>query len=306
MDKEQLQELKKAVQAITKEYGLPPMTAAKIVGSIKEQREEVEKILNGDFSKIPAVCDSLGVKILDGSNKKNSSQSSETKTEKPKAKQREKKEEKKEEEVEKIEGEVIQSASFEGLPPSLITDIEGWIKDFCISYNIDDSKKIDSRQWNAVCMVIGEHIKQSGILRDREREAVEGGMRYSGEKLLAMLKVFEYICANYRQTAFSFLFPKFAGIPRNFFHDYEGRGLTSSRVQLVKKAEEIQNESIMNGIANGGGNAVPFIFLGKSVVGLQETTTVRHISDTTQERTAEALPDFGNMAAIEDKQGGES
>jgi hypothetical protein len=140
-------------------------------------------------------------------------------------------------------------------------------------------------------MYIGEHIKTLGFIHDVQREKSEGGVRYDPETVAALLPIFEYICASYKQTAFSYLFPRFAGVGRNYFNDYDGI-LTSSQVQLAQKAREVQRESIINTVSAGGSATVGNIFLAKALEGMSETVTVQHISAQKTDTASASLPMF--------------
>ena len=197
--------------------------------------------------------------------------------------------------IECVHGDTIpaDARGADRLPPSLTADIEQWIIDYCDKYDINP-KQIDSRQWKAVCVYIGEHIKSLGFVHDTQREKMEGGIRYDPETVAALLPIFEYICASYKQTAFTFLFPRFAGIGRNYFNDYDGI-LTSSRVQLAKKAADVQRESIISTVSAGGSSTVGNIFLAKALEGMSETVTVQHISAKIDDSPV-SLPVFGQNA----------
>ena len=194
--------------------------------------------------------------------------------------------------LEHVQGDIIppDARGAERLPTSITSDIEAWISEYCDKYSINPSQ-IDPRQWKAVCMYIGEHIKTLGFIHDVQREKSEGGVRYDPETVAALLPIFEYICASYKQTAFSYLFPRFAGVGRNYFNDYDGI-LTSSQVQLAQKAREVQRESIINTVSAGGSATVGNIFLAKALEGMSETVTVQHISAQKTDTASASLPMF--------------
>lgn len=178
------------------------------------------------------------------------------------------------------------------LPAGLYDDIHDYIAIYSKSLNIDDTMKIHPLQWQAVCIYIGQQIKTRGVLRDRDRERTEGGRIYNGEKLVALLALYGVICAEYKQVAFDFNFYRFAGVSREFFYDYKGRGLTSSRVDIAKKAADLQKASLVGAVTGGGSATVGNIFLSKALAGLQETVTVQHVSAAAVP-VSNALPVFG-------------
>jgi len=198
-----------------------------------------------------------------------------------------------------MDGDILPADDIGGdcLPVGLVSDIETFIRDYCIQNEID-SKKIDPRQFKAICMVIGQDIiKRRKILRDFEREKKQGGIIYNPDKLNALLQVFAYICDKYKQPAFDFVFYRFAGVSREYFHDYCKRGLTSASGQILKKARDLQTESIIQGIAAGGGSSVSYIFLGKALAGLQENTTITHVTAAAAPTVA-ALPVFDSSGGL--------
>lgn len=189
------------------------------------------------------------------------------------------------------------------LPPGLYEDICAIIDGFADSNNITDKTKIDPRQFIACCLLVGSMIKRRAILRDRERERVEGGRIYKPEAILELLQVYEYVCGQYRQVAFSFNFQKFSGISKEYFHDYLRRGLSSTRFGLVEKAKELERDSLSAAISSGGQSTVGHIFLGKALAGLQETVTIQHVSATAAP-VSTALPVFDTSSGLlTDKQG---
>jgi hypothetical protein len=164
------------------------------------------------------------------------------------------------------------------LPVGLYDDIADIITGFCKSHSIPDQFKIHPQQWGAICFNIGYMIKRRQLLNDWEKLKHSGGRAYDPQKVLALLSLYEYICNAYKQTAFSHNFPHFAGVSREYFNDYMKQGLTSARVNLSQKAADIQRASIVGAISAGGSATVGNIFLGKALAGLQETTTVMHVS----------------------------
>lgn len=178
------------------------------------------------------------------------------------------------------------------LPIGLHDEIIALIEGYCNTHDIQDTRKIHPLEWQAVCMQVGENIKKRKILED---DKPHGGRLYNGDKLTALLTLYGYICAEHKQVAFSHNFPRFAGVSREFFHDYIGQGLTSSRINLTQKAYEIQKASLVGAVTGGGSATVGNIFLSKALAGLQETVTVQHVSAAAAPTTT-ALPVFDSSA----------
>lgn len=296
-----IQELKQARQIIQDNYNLSPADCARVVGYINTHNSHIiNNILSGDLSGVPSVLSALDIQAAGSAEK----------TVKKSGCDPVKKSVKDIKTPSSLHSDVIQPAGMmgdnftdndikadsspndviiqpentsqehdnnihddilpeSGLPVGLYEDINGWIFDYCRLHNIDKNK-IDARQWRSVCSYVGEHIKQTKILHDVQREKTEGGIRYNPALMVALLDMFDIICSDYKQTAFKFLFHRFAGVSRQYFNDYFEQGLTSSCVQLKQKAEQIQNESIVSSISSGGSQTVANIFLGKSLAHMVE------------------------------------
>ena len=180
------------------------------------------------------------------------------------------------------------------LPPRLYDDINSLIDNYCQQQNITDRMKIHPLQWQGVCYRVGDYIKKHGVLRDTPREKIHGGLLYDGKKLLALLALYGVICSDYKQVAFAFNFQRFAGVSREFLNDYCNRGLSSSRVGLREKALELQKASLVGAVTGGGSATVGNIFLSKALAGLQETSTVVHVSASPSVNLAE-LPKLDQL-----------
>ena len=174
-------------------------------------------------------------------------------------------------------GEVVQD---DELPPGFGDRCCEWVEAFCDKHGID-SNHIKSQQWRSACMYVGENIKHTGVYRDRERERHEGGVIYSGPKLEKLLALWAYLCGSYNQVPLVSDFINFSGVSRGFFYDYDGRGLSSTSVQLVQKARKIEEAGLGSAVVSGGGAAVGSMFLLKARHNYSETVTIQHTSSTT-------------------------
>ena len=198
--------------------------------------------------------------------------------------------------LEHVQGESVNPHE---LPPGLYDDICATLENYCRQQNMDPGK-IHPLQWKSACIYIGQSIKARGLLRDYEREKSHGGVLYDGVKVAALLDIYDYICGQYKQVPFVYNFPRFAGISPQYFADYENR-LTSSRVNLYKKALDIQRAGLIDAVTGGGSATVGNIFLSKALAGLQETVTIQHVSAASTP-AAVALPVFGpDGGLLEDK-----
>ena len=188
--------------------------------------------------------------------------------------------------------ELVQGTNPHELPPGLYDDIVSTIDHYCKQYNIDDPLKMHPSQWKSLCIYIGQGIKSRAILQDKTRYK-EVGFCYDGERVAALLDLYEYICGQYKQVPFAYNFMHFAGISRNYFADYENR-LTSGRVNIKQKAYEIQRAGLVDAVTGGGSATVGNIFLSKALGGLQETSTVVHVSSAPAQMM-ETVPDLARL-----------
>ena len=175
------------------------------------------------------------------------------------------------------DGDILEDMTGGGLlPVSLYDDIKDMISLYCKEFNIQDQQKIHPSQWKGICIRLGQSFKARRLLQDKTRYK-EVGFCYDGQKVAALLDLYEVVCSDFKQVPFAYNFMHFAGISRQYFADYQER-LTSGRVNLRQKAYEIQKAGLTEAITAGGSATVGNIFLGKALAGLQETTTVMHVS----------------------------
>ena len=172
-----------------------------------------------------------------------------------------------------IEGDIVPAS--DDLPSGFGDTCCQWVEDFCQKYNIDISR-LKSQQWRSACMYIGEHIKQSDVIRDKEKEKHNGGRVYSGAKLEKLLYVWAYMCGIYNQVPLASDFINFSGVHRNYFYDYDGQGLSSTAVRIAQKAKAIEEGGLGSSVAGGGAGTVGGIFLLKTRHGYSETVTIQH------------------------------
>lgn len=298
-----IQELKKASANIQKEFSLSSADASRVVGFYNGGHEvnpdKVQKLLDGDFSDVSGILERLGI-TGSGSSLNGTKEEKKPKRETPKAKKKEKGARqvsrykagrpprkafdmmnKAEEITPVVIGEILpRDYMSDILPEGTAERVEGWLGDFSTRHNIDLSR-LHSQQWRSACMYIGENIKHSDILRDKEKEKHNGGRVYSGEKLEALLYIWAYFCGVLRQVPLVPDFVSFAGVSRNYFYDFDGQGLSSTAVQILKKAKAIEEGGLDSSVAGGGAGAVGGMFLLKTRHGYSETVTVQHTTTTT-------------------------
>lgn len=177
------------------------------------------------------------------------------------------------------------------LPETLADDIKNLLKAWAIDNGFDDLSKLANIQWRSACLFVGQWIKQNKLLEDIERERKEGGSRYDGEKVAALVPIWEYITGLYKHIPLHVDFIAFSGVSRQWFYDYDGQGLTSSSVQIIKKVMEIENAAISAGVTDSRENPTGRIFYAKARLGWRENDTITQIDDKNSGNN-NALPVF--------------
>lgn len=177
------------------------------------------------------------------------------------------------------------------LPETLADDIKSLLKAWAIDNDFEDLSKLANIQWRSACLFVGQWIKQNKILEDIERERREGGRYYDGEKVAALVPIWEYITGLYKHIPLHVDFIAFSGVSRQWFYDYDGQGLTSTSVQIIKKVMEIENAAISVGVTDSRENPTGRIFYAKARLGWRENDTIQQIDDNNGSNK-NALPVF--------------
>ena len=195
-----------------------------------------------------------------------------------------------------IDGDILPA---DDLPPGFSETVAGWLEDFKQKYNFDDLSKIAGLQWRALCLYVGERIKASKILYDTERLRTHGGsIIYKPEKVAALLPIWEALTALYKHIPLASDFVAFAGVSSSWFYDNNGNSaLTSGRVQIAKKARDIEERALAASLCDSRENPTGRIYYTKARLGWQETTTIQHISAAAAPAVA-ALPILGDNGAF--------
>lgn len=177
------------------------------------------------------------------------------------------------------------------LPETLADDIKSLLKAWALDNDFDDLSKLANIQWRSACLFVGQWIKQNKILEDIERERREGGRYYDGEKVAALVPIWEYITGLYKHIPLHVDFIAFSGVSRQWFYDYDGQGLTSTSVQITKKVMEIENAAISVGVTDSRENPTGRIFYAKARLGWRENDSIQQIDDNNGSNK-NALPVF--------------
>ena len=233
-------------------------------------QEKIMQVLQNDFSSVPAAAAAVGVKILGGSIKKNSSQTADDRQEKNKRKTsradsgvntRTKKPSAGQQDcdgvtVEKVTGDIIAETAAGVLPdnvPALIMDV---IQSYCDQNNISDLSKERQPRWRAACYIVGQSVfKNSKILHDLQREKVNGGIVYDVGRVSALVDVWGVLCANFCKAPMVDDFAHFAAISDTWLYGANSPdGLTPTRAALLQKIKRIQESGLSSLIVDGRQN----------------------------------------------------
>ena len=191
--------------------------------------------------------------------------------------------------IPKADAEIV-ADNIDELPEGFADQVRQWLEDWATFEKIDLTR-LHAQQWRALCMYLGNKIKMSKVIVDTTIK--KAGRYYSGKKLEALLSLWAYFCGKYKQVPLVSDFVSFSGVSSSYFYDYEGRGLSSSSVSILKKARQIEEGGLGSSVAGGGAGTVGGIFLLKSRHGYSETVTVNHVSVSPSVGLAE-LPKLGS------------
>ena len=125
------------------------------------------------------------------------------------------------------------------------------------------------------------------------RESVGGCRVYDAEKVLKLLDIFQALSAIYKHIPLHTDFISFSGVSKEWFYDYEGRGLTSTGASIVKKALDIEQSAMSAGLTDSRENPTGRIFYAKARLGWRETDNIQPIP-TGNAGNAYQLPDFSS------------
>lgn len=200
-----------------------------------------------------------------------------------------------------IQGDIIPTVCGDIIPADDMSDalplgfsetVAGWLHDYAAQYNID-LEKCASIQWRALCLSIGEKIQASGILRDKTREKQHGGKIYNPAAVAALVPIWEKITALYKHLPLAVDFVAFSGVSRQWFNDYQGRGLTSSSVQIAKRVHDIESAALSVALTDSRENPTGRIYYTKARLGWREVSEIVHTS-AKETHAGGALPVFGD------------
>lgn len=182
------------------------------------------------------------------------------------------------------------------LPFDFITTLQNIIDKWCIDNAVSDLRKASALVWGAVCLYIGQYIKQNKILWNIDKSNASGGVCvYDAEKISDLVDIWAYLCKIYSKTPLVNDFKDFSGLSSGYFYNANGHSkLTSARGDFRKKVFEIQQGAIASGIVDGRENPTGKIYFSKAVLGWSENGITR--ADAMQENEKNAgLPDLAAL-----------
>ena len=276
-----MRDILKCRDMIAEKYNISKQDSARVVAlfnvgkvdgvQISEpSQDKIMQILENDFSSVPAAAAAVGVKILGGSGKKNSSHCEKktekrktsragsgvnTRTKKPSAGQQDDRETDGAT-VETVTGDIIAETAAGVLPdnvPALIMDV---IQSYCDQNNISDLSKERQPRWRAACFMVGQSVfKNSKILHDIQREKINGGIVYDVGRVSALVDVWGVLCANFCKAPMIDDFAHFAAVSDTWLYGANSPdGLTPTRAALLQKIKRIQESGLSALIVDGRQN----------------------------------------------------
>lgn len=323
-----MDQLKRAAEIVKKEYNINQSDACRVVGSFHCDLAEIEKILSGDLSSVPAAAASVGVHnspvTVSNDINNNASNIKPVKRSKSKSAIIHNKDDIKADSkpvtasnniigshsaagasdviqaeiipannIPNIDGDILPA---DGLPLGFSETVRGWLHDYASQYNID-LEKCASIQWRSLCLCIGKKIQASGVLRDHIREKTHGGKLYNPDAVAALVDIWEAITGLYKHIPLVVDFLAFSGVSRQWFADYQARGLTSSRVNLAKKVRDIEEAALSAALCDSRENPTGRIYYSKARLGWQENTIITHVSAAAAPAVS-TLPVFDGSAGL--------
>lgn len=179
-----------------------------------------------------------------------------------------------------------------GLPFDFLETIENIILQWCVDNEIENMRKASALQWGAVCMFVGQYIKNNNILLNKTRTAAQGSRVYDIEKILNLSDLWIYLCQKYSKIPLVNDFIYFSGVSKGFFYGDNGHSkLTSAGGELAKKLNEIQQFALASALTDSKENPTGRIYLTKALHGWNENGGGGFLATDHTEKV-NALPDL--------------
>ena len=251
--------MRTAAENIAVNYKLEYKEAARIIGYYTNagDDENAKKVINGDADKISEAARALGIPLKDHSKKKTPARISNNINGAGN--------------YERVAGEIVNDLERGQLPEDIAQTILDVLKDFQTLHGFDDLTKLSGQQWRAACIHVGMFIKKSGLLHDRDRERIHGGIVYDAGRVAGLIGLWEYMTTLYKHTPLRYDFFSFCGISKSWFYEIGGEDVTPERAEIVQKVVAIEEAAISAGLVDSRENPTGRIFYSKARLGWQET-----------------------------------
>jgi len=187
-------------------------------------------------------------------------------------------------------------ADYEKIYPLLVDVANNYI----LSNNWD-GEKITPLQWGSVCLHVGMFARSRSFFRGSDDIKNFYGNKdksVNAQAVAGAVPVWLNLCYKYNKPPLMCDFCYFCGISQEWLLS----GVNSECIQLHKTLERIQADGLRARALNGKESPIGAIFLLKADHGLVEAQTVRHEYIKSNE-TAAALPVFGDLPGLDDKNG---
>lgn len=182
--------------------------------------------------------------------------------------------------VEKIKDDMLEIMPVNNtdVPQAVLDKIYSLLDEYSKKFNIPDYNKCSGLQWRAACQYIGFWMGRSKFIRNEEIEKKEGGKRFRGDNVAALVPVWASLCATYNHPPLHGDFIAFSGVSSGWFYECAGHDLTSTGLQILQKVRELERAGLDAAVADHKQNPVGRIFLLKAKHGYKEASEVIHTS----------------------------
>ena len=195
----------------------------------------------------------------------------------------------------------VEEISPDGIPADLYGVCNSLVNEFCSKYNLDIFK-LSPLQWGAACSYCGRWFRSRSAFRVPSSNHIEGSnKKIDIDAAAAAVPVWRDLCALYNQVPLIDDFCNLVGFSTSWLWKVKtGDGVSPDDMELYKNIKQISRDGLNKRLVDSKGAQVGAIFYAKAVEGYQEAQTVRHEYIKSNE-TAAALPSFGDLPIIEDK-----
>lgn len=271
-----IKQLKALSQKAADDLGISYDDAARLVAFYSSKGDEppIKAAEAGDYSGLYEAADALGVSIHGNKKRKAERQYIKELAKSAPAP-----------EVVPVDCEL-----YDGIPAELSALIAACIDSACKLYKIEDLCKASAERWQGVCMYVGRHLRQSGLLYDKEKTKEKNCPVYDAERVAALVNLWAELCTTFEKAPLACDFVFFSGVSEAWFYDNNGNSeLTSSRVGIYKKLHDLQERGLSARLTDGRRNPTGTIFFLKNWHGWRDQREIVH-TDGGNVAAAAALP----------------